>query len=188
MPELFKDNLKNIKDFIEQKEKETPIWQINESLEKLWLDVKIWQWLNGDKDLLSYAEYFLDLKESWWFLWSIKMQFLELKLSVTCPYFKDFKVFLAELKKWERLNNGGNNDHLDKIWGTSEFMWTKISEIKSHPFYKNSKTWVTRCSATARFNAENFGLKLPSWDAYDAWKKPWKECLMTIPESKKDRR
>ncbi len=187
-------NKEKIKTFIEDKEKTTSIWQLNENLEELWLDVKIGEWLKNDKKMLTYAEHFLWLKESWGLFWWIKMQFLELRLSMTCPYFEDFKSFLGELKKWEDTealdsdDKKNESDNIDVIINNNEFMWTKVSEIKSQPFYKNPGSWVTRCAATARFNALDFGLNLPWGNAYDAWKNPWSKTKETLPESKQNKK
>lgn len=185
-------NKEKIQTFIEEKEKTTSIWQLNENLEELWLDVKLGEWLKNDKNMLTYAEHFLELKESWGFFWWIKIQFLELRLSMTCPYFEDFKSFLEELKKWDDIKEGDETntktDDIDVISNNNKFIGTKLSEIKSQPFYKNVWTWVTRCAATARFNALDFGLNLPWWNAYDAWKNPWNNIEKTLPVSKQNKK
>lgn len=186
-------NKEKIQTFIEEQEKTTSIWQLNENLEELWLDVKIWEWLKNDQKMLTYAEHFLWLKESWDLFWWIKLQFLELRLSITCPYFEDFKSFLKELKIWDDTeelddNQDHTSDNIDIVSHNTEFMWTKVSEIKSQPFYKNPGSWVTRCAATARFNALDFGLDLPWWNAYDAWKNPWSNIQKTLPASKQNKK
>jgi hypothetical protein len=181
-------NKENIENYIEEQEAETSMWQLDASFEELWVDVNLSRRLKNDHKMLTYAENFLEIKESWWFLWWIKLQLLELRLSMTCPYFSEFKDFLVELKKWNDTNEDENSDNLDTIWSDNEFLWTKVSEIESQPFYKNPGTWVTRCAATANFNAKDFWLDLPWWNAYDAWKEIWKGLQKTLPSwRKKDR-
>jgi hypothetical protein len=119
-----------------------------------------------------------------------------LRISVTCPYFEDFKIFLDELKKWENTdeNNEDNiwssQDNIDLVWAEHDFLWTDVYNIRSQPFYKNPSTWVTRCAATARFNWLNFWLVLPSWDAYTAWAKipHIPQYKVTTPESRKNQK
>lgn len=76
----------------------------------------------------------------------------------------------------------------NETWKQHMFCGTSINNIKSEPFEKNSKTWVTWCSRTARNNWRNFWIILPSWDAYDAGKLPWKNCIKSIPEDKRENR
>lgn len=177
------NQIEEIKSYIDQKEKETSVWQLDESLESLWLDVKVSSWLKNDEKLLDYAQMYL--KEPKSIRETIKIPFLELKASITCPYFDDFKNFMKELKQWN--NNEEVNNNTEVIDDTHEFIWKKVSDIKSQPFYKNASTGVTRCSATAKFNWLDFGVELPSWDAYDAWSKvpSVSSYNKTIPDWKK---
>jgi hypothetical protein len=59
--------------------------------------VQISHWLKNDEKMLNYAKLYLKNKKN--IMESFKIQFLELRISVTCPYFEDFKIFLDELKK-----------------------------------------------------------------------------------------
>lgn len=155
-----------IEKFIDEKEKKTLMWQLNENLEELWLDVKIGEWLKNDEMLLSYAQMYLNESKS--IFDSFKMQFIELKAKIQCPYFEDFKVFLNELKQWENTKN--QNESSEFIDDAHQFLGTKVSDIESQPYYKNpEKGGTTRCSATAQFNWLDFWLTLPKWNAYDAW-------------------
>lgn len=179
--QIMQNQIEEVKTYIEQQEKETPLWQIDQNLESLGLDVKISSWLKNDETLLSYAQVFLKENQTIWE--KIKMPFLELKAKILCPYFDEFKTFLAELKEWQ---NATQDQTVEQIDDTHEFCWTKVSEIESQPYYKNSYTGVTRCSATAQFNWSDFWLTLPSWDAYDAGTKPWDldQYQKTVPSSK----
>lgn len=156
---------------------------------------KFSDWLKNDKNLLEYAK--LYNKPEKLNIWeSIKFKLLELKLSVTCPYFADFKEFLEELKRWtdtsttdttdtsttSSISTGTVSESIE-TWNHT-FCGISLSNIKSEPFQRNSKTWVTWCSKTARDNWKNFWLDLPSWNAYDAWMLPWKDSIETIPKDK----
>lgn len=192
MVEIFEQKIEDIKKEIKTKESETALWQIEQTTEELWLDVKIWAWLKNDQKMLNYSKLYLKKSPSIWE--SFKLQFLELRLSIVCPYFKDFKVFLSELKKWEdtsedaneNSNQDVNQNEIDVIWEGDNFLGTDISEIESQPFYKNPDSWVTRCAATARFNALDFWIDLPWWNAYDAWEKPGSLTKKTIPQSRQN--
>ena len=195
------ENESQIKEYINNKNKDSVHWTLDsiktefdsligkeEKETKEWL--KLFGWLKNDKNLLQYAE--LQSKEGNLKRWEkVKMELLELKLSVTCPYFKDFKAFLIDLKKWE--NDKANwwtawkyENWKDDING--EFCGLSTWMISSYPYYKNSKTWVTWCSATAQMNGQNFWIDLPMGDAYNAWVKPWKWCLYTLPKDKENQR
>lgn len=65
-------------------------------------EVKDWflsEWIRNDKGLLSYAELAMK-KEDLSFWESTKFNLLDIKLSLTCSYFSDFKNFLNGLKNW----------------------------------------------------------------------------------------
>lgn len=189
-----------VEKFVEKNEKNKWFWVLAETVANLaWVEkeTKEWflsKWLKNDENLLTYAE--LAMKTEKLNFWEIfKQKILELKLSITCPYFADFKEFLKELKCW--TDTSDTTIHTSTTGTTSTeiapestetwkrtFCWTSISEIKSEPFQRNSKTWVTWCSKTARCNWRNFWISLPSWNAYDAWKLPWKDSIQTIPSNK----
>lgn len=191
------ENEAQIKQYIENKQKDSVSWTF-ESIKTefnslVWREeketgdwLKLFEWLKNDKNLLKYAE--LKAKEKDLKRWEkVKMELLELKLSITCPYFKDFKQFLNELKKWEYVQQPWDNleswrENIEFQWKT--FCWFSLNNISSSPYYRNSQTWVTWCSRTARENGKRFGLVLPSWNAYDAWEKPWQDCKWTLPPDK----
>lgn len=81
-----------------KKEFDSLAWEIWISKEKEWWDSpKLFEWLKNDEKLLKYAE--LKMNEEnlkWWE--KIKMELLELRLSITCSYFKDFQTFLERMK------------------------------------------------------------------------------------------
>lgn len=206
-------------EYIQEKEKYTIIWTLDsiksefdalvwKEKKETWDWLKLFEWLKNDKNLLTYAE-LKNKEESELSGWDkLKMNLLELKLSITCPYFSDFKVFLEELKKWDYVpesSAGASTEDItvtqpDTQWWSDmtsqvdeytenihqwhEFCNVTIWEIHSYPYYKNSKTWVTWCSTTAQMNGQNFWLNLPHWDAYNAWAKPWKDVLYTLPKNK----
>ena len=150
--------------------------------------------LKNDEALLTYAGLAMSTEKL--NIWeSIKKKLLEVKLSITCPYFSDFKIFLEELKRWPDTSNNTSTAPTSSTTSTEmsssspetsthKFCGVNIDDIKSEPFQKNSTTWVTWCSKTARSNWNNFGLDLPSWNAYDAWMLPWKDSIETIPKDK----
>ena len=192
-----------IEKFIDENEQSKWIlWVADEAADLLWLEkeTKEWlisKWLKNNDDLLTYAE--LTMKTENLNIWeSIKHRLLELKLLITCPYFADFKNFLKELKLWNNIS--ADNDSVSETSADSSaygenasesnetlrhtFCWTNVSSIKSEPFEKSSQSWVTWNSKTAYNNWKNFWLILPTWDAYDAWKMPWKDSIQSIPKDK----
>ena len=197
------DKKAKVEEYINNNEQEKWYWKLAETVADLvWVEeeVKEWflnKWLKNEKSLLEYAE--LSMKTEKLNFWeTIKRKLLEVKLSITCPYFADFKDFLEELKLWtdtsktdatststtSSTSKETTSESIDL--STRQFCWTSVSRIKSEPFEKNSKTWVTWCSKTAYNNWYNFGLRLPSWDAYNAGKKPWVDCIETIPANRKN--
>jgi len=190
---LNADTKTQVEEFIENNEQSQWLWPLAETVADLvWVEeeTKRWflsKWLKNDENLLSYAE--LTMKTEKLNIWdSIKQKLLEVKLSITCPYFSDFKDFLENLKRWTVIANTPETVSESSETPTNTFCGTNINNIKSEPFEKNSKTWVTWCSKTARYNWKNFGIELPSWNAYDAGKLPWKDCIKSIPEDKKEKR
>ena len=203
-----------IEEFIETNEQTQWLWGFAETVAELaWVEkeTKEWflsKWLKNDENLLAYAE--LAMKTEKLSIWeSITRLKLEVILNFTCRYFAEFKNFLQELKRWHDTSttDESTNASSTETWnmGTSStwtatsetsseasetlthtFCWTTVNSIKSEPFEKNSSTWVTWCSKTARFNWKNFWIMLPSWNAYDAWQLPWKSCLTTIPIDKQN--
>ena len=213
-----------IENYIEKKEKAEQEWKLNDSTTVAWIqketkeDLNLFQWLRNDKDLLTYAEMVmknkdLNIKDS------LNFGLLEFKLSLSCPFFEDFKEFLKELKAWK--NTSWKEIDIDTYinweskweskwnswewttWNTDkktdwkvekntgekrEFCWTPVTQIQSLPFERSGARWITWCSKTARWNGENFWLKLPRGNAYDAGKKSWKDCLWTIPSNKQEER
>lgn len=62
-----------------------------------------------------------------------------------------------------------------------------FSSITSKPLDRNRETWVTWCSYTARLNAENFGIQVPSGNAFDAKdKNPTDNLFVESVEKEKD--
>jgi len=188
-----------IKEYIENKQKDSAPWALEtirtEFNSLIWKEEKetrdwlhLFEWLKNDKNLLQYAELKMKDKKEMKRWDKMKMELLELKLSITCSYFKDFKSFLEELKKWEYESESIQswNESLD--FTDHEFCWLWLWEIQSYPYYKNSETQTTWCSRTAWMNWQNFWLNLPRWDAYDAWTKPWEDSLDSIPKTKKDKK
>lgn len=218
MSDLDNGKMDKVNDYINEHEQETAVWVASiikteidtlstEISDATWVEKKekwlLWNvidWLRNDGDLRQYAE--LKMKDGELNrMEKFKVRLLELRLSITCPYFKDFQAFLDELKKWEYVpepwqeqsssssenDDNNNNDNNNESWVETQshtFLWTKVENIQSSPYYRNSNTWVTRCSKTARENGKRFWIVLPSWNAYDAWETPWQGCKWTLPENK----
>lgn len=197
-----------VEEYINNNEQEKWFWKLAETIADLaWIEKEIKEsflskWLKNDENLLTYAE--LAMKTEKLNIWeSIKKKLLELKLSITCPYFVDFKDFLEELKHWtdtstpntpsNKIATSASMGHTGTILESNElssrtFCWINVSNIKSEPFERNSRTWVTWCSKTARNNWKNFWIILPSWNAYDAGTLPWRDSIQTIPTEKINQR
>ena len=75
----------------------------------------------------------------------------------------------------------------ENLWKVEGFDATKFL---SDPARKNPQTWVTLCAATAKFNAQKFGLTFPSGNAWDAsTSKPIEqEYRASLPAFKKEER
>ena len=195
-----------IKEYIDSNEQTKWFWKLAETVADLaWVEKEtkesfLSKWLKNDESLLAYAELVMKVEDlnTWE---KIKKGLLELKLSITCFYFADFKYFLEELKRWPDTSTTDTSTtdthettttsttHIETSSESSEasahtFCWTSVSNIKSEPFERNSRTWVTWCSKTARNNWKNFWIVLPAWDAYKAGTKPWKDSIQTIPIDK----
>ena len=215
---LDTDKKTKVEEYINIHEQEKWYWKLAETVADLaWLEKEtkenlIHKRLKNNKDLLTYAE--LHNKIENLNIWeSLQLKLLEVKLSVSCPYFEDFKDFLKEINSWPYsppqntpiLETHENTTHenttpenitntptdttieIEKIWN-HVFCGTNIDNIQSEPFEKNRKTGVTRCSKTAQSNWLNFWIQLPNWDAYNAWKNPWKDSIQTIPQDKTNKR
>lgn len=194
-----------VKKYIDEKERTgwlSGLFEVTADLVWIEKETKEWilsNWLKNDENLLEYAK-LVTKTEKLTARESIRYRLLELKLSIVCPYFADFKDFLEELKLWSDTSMENTTDTASTTAASTEntpessetsankFCWTSVNKIKSEPFERNSSTWVTWCSKTARNNWKNFWIILPSWNAYDAWQLPWKNCLTTIPSDKKDER
>ena len=188
------ENEAQIKQYIEDKNKDSPSGAldtiksefnslIGREEKETWDWLKLFEWLKNDNNLLKYAE--LKSREKDLKRWEkVKMELLELKLSITCPYFKDFKQFLEELSRWENISQSWENWSETVEYQGKTFCGFSVSSVSSSPYYRNSQTWVTWCSKTARENGKRFGLVLPSWNAYDAWERPWQDCKWTLPPDK----
>lgn len=209
------DTEKQVQDYIQEHESDSVAWGLSELINTITGNESsetgsedkfhLFDWLKNDTNLMAYAE--LVMKTEKLNIWeSLKKNILELKLSITCSYFADFKIFLEELKKWENTNvpvsqtatdasttetrnvssssSSTDSGQLDSLT-LKTFCWISVNEIKSEPYYKNPTTWVTWCSYTARLNWEHFWLSLPNWDAYKAWTNPWNDALSTIPSNKR---
>jgi len=195
--------------YIKQKNNETQgdsiIWVLNEFHGELnslvWQEKKenddwpkLFEWLKNDEKLLKYAELYVKQAKGETLRWSedFRMTLLWLRLSVTCTYFEDFKLFLDDLIKWEYVPELDSSqdwwqiDNSARMWWS--FCWVNVNSIQSSPYYKNPTTWVTWCAHTAVLNGKNFWLDLPGWHAYDAWVKPGDGAVDTIPRAKKDER
>ena len=205
-----------VKHYINENEQTQWFWKLADVVEDLtWLKeeteswVENWpekwflsKWLKNDEAMLAYAELVMKVEKlNFWE--RVKQKLLELKLSISCPYFEDFKDFLQELKRWTNTSTTQASETTGPTTSTTaateastetaetsahNFCGTNIRNIKSEPFEKNSRTWVTWCSKTARNNWKNFWIILPSGNAYDAWERPWRDSIQTIPANKTDKR
>ena len=105
---------------------------------------------------------------------------------------------MEEAKELSQSSQFNTFNHLDSWLVVSrekkENLWRvegfDVAKIHSAPARKNPKTWVTLCAATAKFNAQKFGLTFPSGNAWDAsTSKPIEqEYRASLPISKKEER
>lgn len=105
---------------------------------------------------------------------------------------------MEETKELSQSSQFNTFNHLDSWLVVSrekkENLWRvegfDVAKIHSAPARKNPKTWVTLCAATAKFNAQKFGLTFPSGNAWDAsTSKPIEqEYRASLPMSKKEER
>lgn len=81
-----------------------------------------------------------------------------------------------------------DEDSLDVVSLNNKVDWFNDSKVKSQPLRKNPKTGTTLCSATTRFNGNDFWIDLPSWNAYDVatiLPENNKNYIFTLPQNKK---
>ena len=100
-----------INDYIQ--EKEQLAWNTVDNLESLKEEIEDWfltEWVRNDAGLLTYAD--LAMKDSKLSFWeSVKIKLLDLKLSLSCSYFSDFKNFLNNLKHWNPSSHSEGWSH-----------------------------------------------------------------------------
>lgn len=99
-------NIEKVQEFIQEKEKDSIIWQIKELTGSDNSDNNSW---DKDSDLMKYAE--LKLKDNLKIKETFELKLLELKLSIfKSSYFQEFQDFLEELKKgWWTTKSGQNS-------------------------------------------------------------------------------
>lgn len=201
-----------VKDYINKKEqaewKSSLAGTILEltSLEK---EVKDWflsEWIKNDKGLLSYAE--LAMKKNLNFWESIKFKLLDVKLSLTCPYFTDFKSFLERLERWNDTSDTSTESQTN-TWSTkskvetadwkveSATQWA-ISIAKDNSYWyewwgignKNGKKWYD-CQSLVRGSFIHAWLDVPpSWwcdSMRKQFEKVWFEWI-PLPKSKEEKK
>ena len=85
---------------------------------------------------------------------------------------------------WPLVSSSEKKENLWKVEGFD------ARKFHSGPARKNPQTWVTLCAATAKFNAQKFGLTFPSGNAWDAsTSKPIEqEYRASLPAFKKEER
>ena len=85
---------------------------------------------------------------------------------------------------WPLVSSSRKKENLWKVEGFD------ARKIHSGPARRNPQTWVTLCAATAKFNAQKFGLTFPSGNAWDAsTSKPIEqEYRASLPAFKKEER
>ena len=183
------EKMAKVEEYIHENEQTQWFWKLAETVADLtWIEEEtkktfFTNWLKNDEKLLRYAELNdhetqsdLNAKEM------IEYGLLSLRLVVSCPYFKDFKIFLEELKKWSDTSNKTSTESTETQNNT--FCWTNVWNIKSESAGESTKIWVTWCSKTTYNNWKKFWLTLPMSDPYIAWQKPWVGCLWTLPSDR----
>ena len=96
---------KKINEYKEEKKSKSVFNQINETF---WTDIEIGE--KGNKQFDKWAELYLKEKKTIWD--TVKISFLELKLSIFDKDFSKFKEELDNLKKWITANSNSNEECL----------------------------------------------------------------------------
>lgn len=131
------ENEAQIKQYIEEKQSNNSLSEIKKEFNSLAWEIWLWkekkeqddwpklfEWLKNDEKLLKYAE--LKMKEDDLKLWEkFKMELLELRLSITCSYFKDFQTFLEKLK---------HRDDVGRNTETNTMIMPDYSEWSDSPY------------------------------------------------------
>ena len=179
------------------RESESVIWHTQESIKENLLpdcNQPFIRWTENSRDSkLSEIKSMLGYEKQDWF----NMKYIKRKL-IKLIDFKKYKEFQEEiwmeswscdwmlwkstLKHLEYYLHWKNKD----IDISAQFYWIPVYSIKSCCLLRDEKTWKLCCSRTARINWKNFWLTLPRWNAYWAWKYPWRNCLSTLPSDKKN--
>lgn len=144
-----------VNEFIDNHEWDSIIWQLSAAkveIDTLKSEISEFTWIEQEKDWLAwtildrlwngtdlrqYAEYELKDNLTWWE--KTKKRLLELKLSITCTYFSDFKKFLKNLKEWSDVSRDIQTQtevtpastYRENTWDQSEQM--QREENKWHP-------------------------------------------------------
>ena len=114
------------------------------------------------------------------FVWAETMEDLKILQQELNLYNEDVDVADADFYQ-------DNPDHTYEAADLTGKEQQLFSSITSKPLDWNRETWVTWCSYTARLNAENFGIQVPSGNAFDAKdKNPTDNLFVESVEKEKD--
>lgn len=146
-----------IKNYIQKKEQLD--WDTVTDLMSLDKEIKGWflsEWLRNDKGLLTYAE--LAMKAENLNFWeSIKFKLLDLKLSLTCSYFSDFKNFLSGLNRWD------DNPNVNSSSTTNKELSTEPS-VKNQPIAWKINATVSKVNtAESKVNTTESKVNTTDW-------------------------
>lgn len=199
-----------IKSYIQDKEQSE--WKVDlvdniAELASLENEVKDWffsEWIKNDKGLLSYAELAMK-KENLSFWESTKFKLLDMKLSLTCSYFTDFKNFLKGLKDWKDTSdtNKSSNTETTKSgvetanWKVDSAVQWALSIAEDNSYWyelwwtgKNGKKWYD-CQSLVRGSFIHAWFDVPpSWwcgPMRKEFEKVWFEWI-PLPKSKEERK
>lgn len=173
--ELEKES--KIKNYIQEKEQLT--WNTVADLSSLDKEIKDWfltEWVRNDAGLLKYAE--LAMKKELSLGESVKLSLLDLKLSLSCPYFSDFKKFLSELKQWNHNSDTNNSFSSSKIQSKESLKYEADSlNNKTTESKVESNSWVIESAIqTAMKIAEDNSYWYELWGTGNKNGRKWFDC------------
>jgi hypothetical protein len=167
-----------IKDYIQEKEQLS--WKTVTDLGVLKKEIKDWFltiWLRNDAGLLTYAD--LAMKEEKLGFWeSVKFKLLDLKLSVSCSYFSDFKDFLNRLKRWSCNSdiNSSSTENQEISTGSTTKKETNTLDVKTTASSVESSGWIIKKACHVGVNiANNDTYRYILWGTGNKNKK-WFDC------------
>ena len=172
------ENEEQIKEYIENKEKDWVAWALDtittEFNSMIWREEKetkdslnVLNWFKNDKDLYDYAELKLKDDSELHLKDQLNIIKLELKLSLKCSYFKDFQKFLEELKNWDDVSwNPDQNTSITPELAYDNNYWNQDEQMNREQMKWNPRQTIEWSVISEWWNKEE---RIPSGKVQEVW-------------------